>query len=344
MLFIRDFLSRLHILTRPRYGWPRTLLVAGAVLIVLLIGFGLLYARYFGPVDKYAGQQQFIVNPDDSFDTVASELKEQHFIRSTWALRIAYARAGNLGAMREGGYELSASMDVWSLADALASPPYLAWVTFPTGLRKEQIADVLARKLGWTDAQKQEFITVDTAPSASLTEGVYYGDTYLIPSDQSPAQVAARLRDRFSTVFAPYGAEAVKEGIPWTDVLTIASLIQREAGPASDMPLISGIIWNRLHQHMPLAIDATLQYIRGKEGLWWPAPTSADKYLVSPFNTYKHVGLPPHPIANPSLVAIDAALHPQKTSCIFYLHDPNGQIHCSVTYAGQVANVNKYLK
>jgi len=73
-------------------------------------------------------------------------------------------------------------------------------------------------------------------------------------------------------------------------------------------------------------------------------PQSADKYLDSPFNTYQHVGLPPHPIAEPSLAAIDAVLNPQTTSCIFYLHDPSGQIHCSKTYSGQVANVNKYLK
>ncbi len=325
-------------------AWRRHVVIAGIAFALLLIGFLLLYARYFGPVDRYAGQQEFIVNPDDSFEKVAGELKDEGFIRSTWVLRLAYARNGKSFDIREGGYELSASMDAWSIAAALARPPYLAWITFQTGLRKEQIADLLAKKLSWSDEQKEEFITVDTAPSESLSEGVYYGDTYLIPSDQTPAQVADRLRGRFQDVFAPYAEEAKKQGVAWTDVITMASLIQREAASTADMPLIAGIMWNRLDDGQPLAIDATLQYIRGVEGDWWPVPKSADKYLVSPFNTYKHKGLPPHPIANPGLAAIKAVLHPEKTRCYFYLHAPDGNIHCSVTYAGQIANVNKYLK
>jgi UPF0755 protein len=73
-------------------------------------------------------------------------------------------------------------------------------------------------------------------------------------------------------------------------------------------------------------------------------PHSADKYIVSPFNTYQHVGLPPHPIANPSPESVAAVLDPQSTDCIFYLHDANHKIHCSITYKGQQHNVAKYLK
>ncbi|MEO6536600.1 MAG: endolytic transglycosylase MltG, partial [Candidatus Paceibacterota bacterium] len=90
--------------------------------------------------------------------------------------------------------------------------------------------------------------------------------------------------------------------------------------------------------------DATLQYIKGTEGNWWPTPLSADKYLKSPFNTYQHTGLPPHPINNPSLESIAAVLNPESTNCLFYLHDASHDIHCSVTYGGQKSNVNKYLK
>jgi UPF0755 protein len=234
-------------------------------------------------------------------------------------------------------------MDTLAIAKVLASKPSLAWVTFPTGWRKEQIADLLTRKLGWSQQERTEWVTIDTVPSAELSEGVYYGDTYLIPTDQSPAHVAERLRDRFQDVFAPYATEALSRGIPWTDVLIMASLIEREASK-DDRKLVSGILWNRIRLGMALQVDATLQYIQGTPENWWPLPTPADKKIDSPFNTYKYRGLPPRPIANPGLTSIEAALHPEKTNCVYYIHDAEGTIHCSATYDGQLKNVQKYLK
>jgi UPF0755 protein len=126
-------------------------------------------------------------------------------------------------------------------------------------------------------------------------------------------------------------------------VLTLASIVDRESAK-DDKALVAGILWNRLDVGMKLQADATLQYVKGKEGNWWPQPLSEDKYLDSPFNTYQHTGLPPHPINNPSMDSIDAVLNPVDTDCLYYLHDTDHQIHCSVTYAGQVDNVNRYLR
>ncbi|MBU1754819.1 endolytic transglycosylase MltG, partial [Patescibacteria group bacterium] len=81
-----------------------------------------------------------------------------------------------------------------------------------------------------------------------------------------------------------------------------------------------------------------------EENGWWPIPKSEDKYLDSPFNTYQYKGLPPHPIANPGLASIAAALNPTATSCLYYLHDGKGQIHCSKTYSEHLANIRRYLK
>jgi UPF0755 protein len=325
-------------------GMRRNIFIGVGIFIVLLGGALLVYSHYFGPVDRFASKpRQFIVTEDDSTYQVVDRLRKQGFIRSRTAFSIALTHEHNNGKIRPGGYEISANMDAWSMADVLGKPPYLVWFTFPPGWRKEQIADKLAKTLNWTPAQKAEWINIDTAPSNSYAEGVYYPDTYLIPSDQTPAQVAQRLRDRFQTVFAPYASEAQQKGIAWTDVLTMASLIEREAAGSQDMPLIAGIMWNRVDKNMALQIDATLQYLKGAEGEWWPIPTGADKFISSPFNTYQHVGLPPHPIAEPSLAAIQAVLNPEKTSCLYYLHS-NGQIHCSASYTGQVRNVQKFLK
>jgi UPF0755 protein len=264
-------------------------------------------------------------------------------VKSPWALRLALLEKAQGRSIRAGGYRVSASMDAWSVAKVLTDPPALAFVTFKPGMRKEEMGELLAETFNWSPAQVKEWNTVATDPDPDFVEGVYYPDTYLIPSDQSPSQIAARLRGRFTDVFQPYAKEAQEKGIPWTDVLTLASIVDRESSK-TDKAVVAGILWNRLHIGMKLQADATLQYVKGKEGNWWPQPLSADKYLESPFNTYQHTGLPPHPINNPDMDSVAAVLNPVDTDCLFYLHDPGHKIHCSVSYAGQVANVNRYLR
>jgi UPF0755 protein len=109
------------------------------------------------------------------------------------------------------------------------------------------------------------------------------------------------------------------------------------------MKLISGIIWNRIFKGMKLQMDATLQYAKGNEEEgWWKEVNPEDKKIDSSYNTYLHVGLPPAPIANPGIAAIDAAYNPEKTECLFYLHDKKGKIHCSRTYEEHKKNIAIY--
>lgn len=297
----------------------------------------MIYARAFGPTDSFATRTQFLVSPGESVSEVAQSLKDKGYVRSTIAFQIALIGKVSERGIRPGGYQISQSMDAWTVAKTLGQPPYLTFITLPQGARKEQIADILADALFWSAEQKQEWIT------AAPADGVYYPDTYLVPSDQPPAQVAARLRGRFTDLYAQYIREAEDKGLDWNKVLTLASIVERESSKI-DRPLVAGILWNRLEDGMKLQADATLQYVKGSTGNWWPIPRSEDKYVDSPFNTYKYAGLPPHPIATPSLESVAAVLHPDTTNCIYYLHDTNHKIHCSVTYKGQQHNVAKYLK
>jgi UPF0755 protein len=178
-------------------------------------------------------------------------------------------------------------------------------------------------------------------------EGVYFPDTYLIPVAETPLQVAQRLQAQFQTEFAPYAAEALKDNIKWTTALTLASIIQREAATPADMALVSGILWNRLLASPPmkLQVDSTVQYAIGNaQNGWWPTITPADEAIDSPYNTYLNSGLPPHPISDPGLDAINAALNPASTSCLYYISDASGTIICTTTYAGQQANIQEYLE
>ena len=190
----------------------------------------------------------------------------------------------------------------------------------------------------------KNWIEKDTTTSPEYTEGVYYPDTYLIPVVEDTALVAKRLIAKFNENFASYLPQFTAKNIKWARALTLASIVQREASSDSDMPLIAGILWNRLNQDMALGVDATLQYIRGDVGKgWWAPITVAEKQTDSPFNTYKYKGLPPHPISNPGVPAISAVLNPTKTDCLYYLHDKSRVTHCAPTYEEHKLNIQKYL-
>lgn len=325
------------------FGKFLTILLGGVAFILIVGAFS--YSKVFGPVDASAPQEDFFVQEDTDTSTIAEQLKEKGFVRGEWIFEVAYVREAYGNKILPGGYKLSKSMDAWTIASTLLEPPYFAWIKIPVGVRKEQIATRLADSLGWSDEKKQAFLTATTAHGKEYFEGVYFPDTYFIPTDLSPAEVEEKIRSRFTEVFEPYSKEAIAKHMSWPTVLTIASLVQREAGSVNDMSIISGVIQNRLKIGMPLSIDATLQYMEGNEmDGWWAPPDKAGSYPNSPFNTYKNKGLPPHPIANPGLAAIEAALNPATTDCIFYIHDNNGKMHCSASYKGQLHNVNKYLK
>jgi len=286
------------------------------------------------------GTDQFVVSLTATSDDIANNLSTGGYIKDA----TAFAKLIGTKKITPGAYKISTVMTPAQLLQVISGKPYMKWVVIPPGLRKEEIAALLAPALGWTKKQTTEWVTKDTIVKPEYIEGVYAPDTYLIPVGEKPVDVTTRLIAKFNEGFAEYLPQFTAKNIKWTTALTLASIVQREAANIADMPLISGILWNRLNQNMALDVDATLQYVRGNKGAgWWAPITVADKKIDSPYNTYMHTGLPPHPIANPSLQAIDAVLSPTTTDCLYYLHDKNRVTHCAVTYAEHQANIQKYL-
>lgn len=317
-------------------------MLAGALVVIVFLGLAFWAASAFRAAEKDASPERLVVSLGESKISVSQDLKDKGFIKNAFAFRLASAW---LWKIKPGAYKISKSENVWQIVSILSKEPYMKWVTIPEGLRKEEIADLLSQTLDWSEKEKDDWINTYTALDSDHIEGVYFPDTYLIPVEEAPLDVAKRLRAKFEEKFASVAKEAATQNIKWTTVVKIASIIQREAAGKNDMPLIAGIIWNRLDAKMKLDMDSTLQYARGDAGKGFWAPISvADKKTDSPYNTYLYAGLPPHPIANPGLSAIEAVLHPEKTDCLYYLHDNSGVIHCSATYGEQQANVDKYLK
>jgi UPF0755 protein len=217
------------------------------------------------------------------------------------------------------------------------------FVSLQEGMRREEMAAIFAEKLEWTEDERATFEGGEGVCQFLGAEGYLYPDRYLVPKDAGPAEVLAAMESRFQEVYARLAAEgdAIVDN-PET-VVRVAALIQREAAGKADMGLVSGIIWNRMNSGMPLQIDATLQYIKGDDGLWWPRVRARDKALESPFNTYTEDGLPPAAIANAGEAALEAAMRPDDTSCLFYIHDRSRTIHCASDYATHKRNIARYL-
>ena len=322
---------------------------AGVILLVLVLSSFIAFQLLFGAPQRRVRETEagiFTVGLQASQEQIVKNLSEQGYIRSSLGFGIALSRTGN--SIESGAYHLNKNMNAWEVAKTLTSTPYMKWVVIPEGLRKEEIGERLADALGWDEKQLHDWTYTYTAMDYDHLEGVYFPDTYLIPVEESGLDVANRLRRRFDEKFAPYMTKFLKQDVKWTTALKIASIVQREAAGKEDISLIAGILWNRLLKDMKLEVDATVQYARDdRDNLtteFWKPIIPADKEIDSKYNTYKYAGLPPFPIANPGLDAIDAVLNSAETDCLYYLHDSNRQIHCAKTYKEHLVNIEKYLK
>ncbi len=316
------------------------------LILLLPLVLGLFIFNPFSAPSKNKTVLTFVVPEDFGESLVIEDLKEKGFIKSFWATDFVLTIKGKHEKISSGGYYLSKNMNVFELVDKITGPVDLKWFSFAEGIRKEQIGERLQHAFGWSNEELDKWNTVYTAMKYDYLEGVYFPDTYLIPATEDGLDIAKRMIINFNEKTAPYLEGFAKKDVLWTTGLKIASLIQREAAGKEDMGIISGVIWNRLLKGQRLEIDATIQYAKGKVGdKWWSVVTGSDiRNTDSLYNTYKHNGLPPHPITNPGLDAIEAALNPEETDCFYYLHDPLQNIHCSVTYQEHLENIEKYLK
>ena len=202
-------------------------------------------------------------------------------------------------------------------------------VTFPEGLRREQIATILGGKthlsarayLAQTAASGEGQILAGTSTPRSL-EGFLFPATYQV----YPSTTVQQFIDMQVTAYRNYTAAvnyryAASKNLTKYDVLTIASMIEREVSVPAERPIVAGVIYNRLHDRMTLGIDATVQYALG---YWKTNLTEADLQIDSPYNTRKYPGLPPGPISNPGLASIQAAAHPAHVPYLYYVARNDG--------------------
>jgi UPF0755 protein len=306
------------------------------VVLLFLLAFAIFFA-----LSQSSSVSVFYFSQTDTEDEVADRLVDEGFLRTDYSYYVAKVLFALKGEFEPGGYELRRGLGAVSAFMNLDDPDY-KYVYVEEGLRKAEIAEVIGGQLDWNDEEKTVFAYQGYLCRLIGQEGYLAPGEYIIHKDENPVVVKQKMQDAFDKQLTDLGFNS--EVVDTSSIVRIASLIQREAYDKNDMNLISGVIYNRLEIGMPLQIDATLQYAKGDEEVWWPGLDGDDKYIESPYNTYENKGLPPAPIATPGVNALRAALNPKTTDCLFYLHDKRGNIHCSTNYAGHKNNVAWYLK
>ncbi len=314
----------------------RRFVVLLIILVVLISGFFIWWSNGLKPVDPSAtSAKMFIVEPGTSVREIGNNLKEEGLIKDP-VIFFLYVKKEKLDTkIQAGDFRLSTNMSIPKILEQMQSGTLDIWVTVPEGLRAEEIAEILSEKIPTYDP------TWDTVLAEH--EGYLFPDTYLIPRDATVESVVDIMQNTFYKKVEAMGLTPTSSNLKNTIIM--ASLIERESRVDEEKPLIASVIQNRIDADMPLGIDATLQYIVGKkDGKWWSVPTGEEKNINSLYNTYTNVGLPPGPICNPGIGAIQAALNPASSDYYYYIHDKSGQVHFAKTISEHNNNVSKYLR
>ena len=283
----------------------------------------------------------FQIKQGENFNTIVKNLENAGLIRNKIIFFLVVKRLKLERTIQAGNFQLSPAMDAYEVAQALTHGTTDNWITIIEGLRKEEVAEIIAKKF---DIEEIEFIKL--AP-----EGYLYPDTYSIPQQSTSDGIIKIFKDNFNAKYtAALQAKARHLVLSDEQVVILASLVEREARTDADRKTVAGILLKRLKNDWPLNIDATIQYALGyqpQEKRWWKKELSEDDLKIdSPYNTYKSKGLPPTPICSPGISSISAVVEADPTTPYwFYVSEPGtGILHFAKTLEEQEANITKYLR
>ncbi len=312
--------------------------ILGVIILIFGIATYVFYKEGSLPVDKANTTAKiFEIAPGETLDGIINDLSKENLIRNRVVFYLIVKQKGIERKIQAGDFRLASSMNAYEIAEELTHGTLDIWVTIPEGMRKEEIAEILSTRVGISETEFNQL----------AEEGYLYPDTYLIPKGATAAQVIDLLTSQMDTNYAKVEERARAKGLSKHEVLTLASLVEREAFGADDRQEIANIIYKRLKEDWPLQIDATIQYALGYqpgEKKWWTQRLTQDHYtsVKSPYNTYLSTGLPPGPIGAPRLQSMEAVVEADPTTeNWFYYHDKNGIAIYTVELGDHESNLGK---
>lgn len=292
------------------FSSPKTLYIVGLVVFFLLV-----FSLFFSAPDDFSSAAIVNIKENSSLRSVSRYLKDRKIIRSRAVFETFVIILGGEKYLASGDYFFENKLPVFEVARRISKGErHLApiRITIPEGFNVKEISETFSLKLANFDENK--FLL-----EAIKKEGYLFPDTYFFLTTDNEEDVLNSISNNFEKKISPLRFEIISSRKTEKEIIIMASLIEEESKGDVDREIISGILWKRLSMGMALQVDAEP-------------------------NTYKERGLPRNPISNPGLKAIEAAIHPQNSPYIYYLHDKEGNIHYAKTFAEHVLNKNKYLK
>ena len=308
------------------------------IVITILAGimFALLYVYVIEPPDSFPTGDIVTIPSGETAGQVAQILKEDGVIQNAFAFKVLLALLGRERGVYAGDYLFSQPEDLLSIARALSVGQY---GLVPLKIRVPEGATMRQMSLIYS-AQLQKFNAANFLAQTPLMEGYLFPDTYFFLPDATEDTVIEAMRQNFNLQIASIEPTIASSTHPLSDIVIMASIVEKEASNSTDRRMIAGVLWHRLALGIPLQSDVTVIYATGKSD---SALTLKDLQSDSPYNSYAHKGLPPTPIDSPSLDSLEAAADPTANDYLYYLADKNGVTHYAKTYAQQQRNERLYL-
>ncbi len=322
-----------------------TLKFLAILLLALLIAAGMagyiVYAPYGPSTETFVD-----IPPGTGATCIATLLRKNGIIRSRYAF--ALLRLNRNGTFKAGEYRFDHPVPPGEVYNRLVQGDvFTQALTIPEGYN---IFDIAAAVDGAGFAKRDDFLAAERQHTELIAdllppdvhpeslEGYLFPDTYRFSRHVTPLQMLTAMAHRFRQVSAQLGLERSD----LERMVVMASLIEKEVGQDTERPLVAGVFVNRLARSMPLATDPTVIYAALLENRWRGTIYASDLQSPSPYNTYKHSGLPPGPICNPGIAALRAALHPAKTDYLYFVSDAAGHTRFSVDLKQHSQQVQAY--
>ena len=306
------------------------------ILVVAGVVATFLYVFAIAPPEGFPLNTLVTVSQGQSLKEVATELEARGVVRSSFMLRALVTVTGQERRVHAGDYLFKEPRDVFYIARALSIG---AFGLEPTRIRIPECAT--AKEMSGIYASMLERFNADNfIEQAKSQEGYLFPDTYFFLPNAREDTVLQAMRQNFDAQIATLEPLIASSTHSLSDIVIMASLIEREARNSADRRMISGVLWNRIRLGMPLQVDVAFLYTLGKHTFQL---TNKDLMTDGPYNTYTRKGLPPTAIGSPSLDSLRAAVSPTPNNYLYFLADHTGITHFCKTYACHVANKKKYF-
>ena len=315
----------------------------------IILYLGALYYELTLPaaINSSRPPQIVYIAPGTPFFQVAELLKKRGLIRSSLGFTLEAYRLGAVGKIKAGEYEIDPKDPPAKIIKLLVEGRVITYfITIPEGYNIYEIARLfekagLCRKEEFLSLVKDQRFLSEFGLPGPTAEGFLFPDTYAFYRGLSCRAMITKMIKRFWEVWKDFEPRAEELGLSVKEVITLASIVEKEAVLPKERPLIAGVFWNRLKRGMPLQADPTVRYATGK---FYRRLRKRDLRVRHPYNTYIYSGLPPGPICNPGKDSIRAVLYPAQTDFLYFVAKGDGSHHFSRTLKEHQRAVDIYQR